>query len=277
LYFVPARAQKMMRLLLALALVVVVAGNVGAHRRIARSLRAEGAHVSRSVVEPLKFDQKLLLCNAYPSKRPVAIAKNGHSVNFASERGLGFDECAYAPAGVLAKDKLDITIEDMGIQGTFEVGDLPDSDAVLLLVIQRRDEKSPLIAFQSFAFPMNTGNGEAHLAVIDASVGLAKTHLKVQDLHAATPKDTRSEELGFNRIYSLDPGSYSFAVLGEAEKSTKQEVQLEGHQDYVVIRTSKDGKDKLVAFPHEEIRRSGAACKGAALSVAALAALLFAY
>jgi len=265
-----------MRLLLAFALVVSVAGNIGTHGRIS-SLRAEGAHESRSVVEPLKFDQKLLLCNAYPSKRPVAIAKNGHSVEFAAQRGLGFDECAYAPAGVLAKDKLDVIIEDMGVQGTFEVGELPDSDAVLLLVIQRRDEKSPLIAFQSFAFPMNTGNGEAHLAVIDATVGLAKAHLNVQDLHAATPKDARSEELGFNRIYSLDPGAYSFAMQGDAEKRTKQQVQLEGHQDYVVIRTGKDGKDNLVAFPNKEIRKSGAASQGLTLlvSVAALVASMF--
>merc|ERR1719329_1159642 len=130
-------------------------------------------------------------------------------MSFAVEfsRGLGFDECAYAPADVLPKDKIDFTLEESGIQGTFEVGDLPDSDAVLLLVLQRRDEKSPLIAFQSFAFPMNTGDGEAHLAVIDASVGLGKTHLKVQDLHAVSKKDAQSEELGFNRIYSLDPGS----------------------------------------------------------------------
>jgi len=267
----------MMRLVLSLACAVVVSGNSGSSRHIARSLRAEGTPVSQSVVAPLKFDQKLLLCNAYPSKVPVAIAKNGHSVNFASQRGLGFDECAYAPAGVLAKDKLDVTIEDMGIQGTFEVGDLPDGDAVLLLVIQRRDEKSPLIAFQSFAFPMNAGNGEAHLAVIDASVGLAKTHLKVQDLHAATPKDTRSEELGFNRIYSLDAGAYSLAVSGDAEKSTKQEVEFDGHKDYVVIRTGKDGKANLIAFPHDEVRKSAATGHGVAIivGVAALIASSF--
>jgi len=254
----------MMKLCLLLAATLPLSS---AHLGVHNNLRLE----SSSVVAPIKFNQRLLLCNAYPSQKPVAVAKNGQRMNFAVEfsRGLGFDECAYAPADVLAKDKLDFTLEESGIQGTFEVGDLPESDAVLLLVLQRRDEKSPLMSFQSFAFPMNSGADEAHLAVIDASVGLSKAHLKVQDLAKThTPKkESRPEELGFNRIYALEPGAYSFSIQGEAKEENYQEASLEGKHDYVVIRTGKDGRDHLVTFPQIPVQ-SAAAHTGVALPVA---------
>merc|ERR1719161_2897583 len=113
---------------------------------------------------------------------------------------------------VLAKDKLDFVLAETGIEGTFEVGDLPQTDSVLLLVLQKRDEKSPLMAFQSFAFPSNSGSQEAHVAVIDATAGTSKAHLQIAD----RPKQgdvKRAEELSFNRVYALEQGAYDVSVL----------------------------------------------------------------
>eukprot|EP00971_Amphidinium_carterae_P203965 4047637-Amphidinium_carterae.1 len=40
-------------------------------------------------------------------------------------------------------------------QGTFEIGELPQTDSVLLLVLERRDARTSLVGFQSFAFPIH--------------------------------------------------------------------------------------------------------------------------
>merc|ERR1719240_1991206 len=168
-----------------------------------------------SLVKPLKFNQRLLLCNAYPSKSAVAISKNSEPI---VGGGLAFQQCTYAPANVLSKDKLDFTLSDAGIEGTFEVGELPQTDSVLLLVLQKRDSHSPLMAFQSFAFPLNSGKDEAHVAVIDASAGSSKAHLKISDVPKPNAK-ALTEELSFNRIYALEQGQYDVSVLsgGKAE------------------------------------------------------------
>lgn len=255
-----------MRLAVVLACLVAPAASLGHAGAGQFRGKSRGSHF----VEPLKFDQKLLICNAYPSKAPVHVAKNGQTLEFSGSRGLKFDECAYAPTGVLSKDKIDFEVTELGIQGTFEVSDLPESDAVLLLVVQKRDPKSKLVSFQSFAFPSNNGDGEAHLAVIDASVGVGDARLKVRDL----PRDPkaaskeRPEELSFNRMYSLDPGAYHLSM-----DDSNTEVEFAGHKDYVVLRTSSGKTSQLLAFPHEEPVRGSAAPLGGALA-GALAALV---
>lgn len=209
------------------------------------------------MVKPLKFNQRLLLCNAYSSKSAVSVSKNGQSV---LEGGLGFQKCEYAPTSVLAKDKLDFVLADAGIEGTFEVGDLPQTDSVLLLVLQKRDARSPLMAFQSFAFPLNSGRDEAHVAVIDASSDGVKAHLKISDRPIQPGDKSLTEELSFNRIYALSQGRYDVSVLAKGKQEKPEEIQLLGRQDYVLLRTGGEemGAKTLVAFPHDEIQQSGA-------------------
>merc|ERR1719240_702513 len=210
-----------------------------------------------SLVKPLKFNQRLLLCNAYPSKSAVAISKNSEPI---VGGGLAFQQCTYAPANVLSKDKLDFTLSDAGIEGTFEVGELPQTDSVLLLVLQKRDSHSPLMAFQSFAFPMNSGKDEAHVAVIDASAGSSKSHLKIADRPLQPQEKPLTEELSFNRIYALEQRRYDVSVLSQGKQAAQQEVDLVGQKDYVLLKTGGEdmGLQSLVAFPHDEIH-SGAA------------------
>jgi len=187
----------------------------------------------------------------------VSVSKNGQSV---LEGGLGFQKCEYAPTSVLAKDKLDFVLADAGIEGTFEVGDLPQTDSVLLLVLQKRDARSPLMAFQSFAFPLNSGRDEAHVAVIDASSDGVKAHLKISDRPIQPGDKSLTEELSFNRIYALSQGRYDVSVLAKGKQEKPEEIQLLGRQDYVLLRTGGEemGAKTLVAFPHDEIQQSGA-------------------
>merc|ERR1719324_1522646 len=144
----------------------------------------------------------------------------------AGQSALGFRQCRYAPMNLLAKDKLDFKLNDAGIEGTFEVGDLPQTDSVLLLVVQKRDARSPLMAFQSFAFPQNSGRNDAHVAVIDATPGSSKAHLKIADRPLQQGAKALVEELSFNRIYALEKGKYDVSVLNQGKQTPKQDFEL---------------------------------------------------
>lgn len=226
-----------------------------------------------TLVKPLKFNQRLLVCNAYTSKSAVRVTKNDQPL-MEGDEPLGFQQCRYTPASVLAKDKIDFVLADAGIEGTFEVGELPQTDSVLLLVLQKRDARTPLMAFQSFAFPQNSGRGDAHVAVIDATSDNSKAHLKVAD-HPLDGSSPLTEELSFNRIYSLAQGQYNMAV-----DTSKQDLELYGGKDYVLLRTggSELGAQSLVAFPHDEPPRSGASAPAcfATLAVTVASMLFFA-
>merc|ERR1719213_805644 len=239
---------------------------------------AAGRHLGRlapesagSLVKPLKFNQQLLICNAYPAKTAVAITKNDQPV---LDGGLSFQQCEYAPTNVLTKDKLDFMLNDVGIEGTFEVGDLPQTDSVLLLVLQKRDDHSPLMAFQSFAFPLNSGRQEAHVAVIDASPAGSKAHLKISDRPAKKGEKAVTEELSFNRIYALEQGQYDVSVLAKGKQEQSEEIQLLGQKDYVLLRTGEEtGAHNLVAFPRDQIQRSSATTPAGAMVVVVLAVI----
>jgi len=224
------------------------------HRGSAARAPEQQVALSGSLVKPLKFNQPLLVCNAYPSKSAVQVATNGKPML----DGLGFQQCRYTNTNVLPKDKVDFNLADAGIEGTFEVGELPQTDSVLLLILQKRDNHSPLMAFQSFAFPSNSASQEAHVAVIDASPSSHKAHLRIGD-KPAQGDVRRVEELSFNRVYALEQGSYDVSVLDQGADSPMQQVQLLGQRDYVIMRTAGEelGAKSLVAFPHDEIHNSG--------------------
>lgn len=252
-------------LLCALAATASAANHASASLRSQRTALRKDAPSSESVIKPLKFDQKLLICNAYPHKTAATVSKNGGK-KVIKDTGLKFNQCEYAETDVLAHDKLDFALADIGIEGTFEVGSLPESDAVLLLVLERRDPKSSVVSFQSFAFPSSGSGDEAQLAVIDTYKGEAKMpHLKMADHFVSAGDDStkehtkRIEELNFNRVYAVEEGKYDASVVDrlddkEAEKKLEKfgaQLNLKKGRDYVVIRTG-DGKDfpqALVSFP----------------------------
>jgi len=211
-----------------------------------------------SMVKPFKFDQQLIVCNAYPSHSPVTLTKNGADALASGKDALRFRECRHFDSQLQPHDKLDLMLSGIEIHGTFEVGTLPASDATLLLVLQKRDH-SKLLSFQSFAFPAGAETEEAQLAVIDAYKGnhSSMAHLRVED--HITNKEShvvskRMEELNFNRVYSLDQGVYDASV---SDQKAKKLINLVKNQSYVVLRTGEDGNfpESLVVYP--EVMQSG--------------------
>lgn len=243
-----------------------------------------------AVVQPLEFDQKLLICNAYPSDFPVVIKKNSQVVIADEKNAINYRECRYVTSQVLAHDKLDFVLESTGIEGTFEVGELPAGDAVLLLVLEKRDAKTPLVAFQSFAFPSSSNSKDAQLAAIDtfrSQDSVKAPHLKMADHMTGKEAQTvskRVEELNFNRVYAIEEGSYDASVMDRAlqlagqkkgEDDTRETFAMKGGGNYVVLRVGDGDKfpQSLVFFP--SVKRSTAAQQGVFMALVIALASLF--
>jgi len=204
-----------------------------------------------NLVEPIRFDQQLLVCNAYPSKSSIAVLKNGHESLAGGSDAVPFRECRYMQGQLQKKDQLDFSVEDVDMHGTFEVGELPSSDAILLLVVEKRAH-SPMVSFQSFAFPSSSEGKEAQIAVINAlEGGSAVPKLTMEDHIEAKQEQTvskRVEQLSFNRVYSVEEGSYDASIATDS----KQVVRLAKNKNYVLLRTGGNGFDEsLLVFPSE--------------------------
>lgn len=203
-------------------------------------------------MRPIRFDQQLIICNAYPSTSPMTIRRNGHEVLAEGKNALPFRRCRTIRSHVQPHDKLDLMLRDSEIHGAFEVGTLPTSDAVLLLVLEKRPEGSASVSFKSYAFPTGGGKRDAQLAVIDAFKSNATApNLRMEDHMTGKEEKTvskRVEQLSFNRVYSVEEGAYDASVGG---RSAKRLLKLERSHNYVVLRTGEEGRfpESLVLFP----------------------------
>jgi hypothetical protein len=240
----------------------------------------EPSKTDGSVFKPVTFEQRLLVCNAYPSGASVTVSKNEKVVTD-SKNGIGFKECRYIGCQVQPKDKLELTLPDLEIHSTFEVGDLPTTDAVLLLVLEKRSG-SALVSFKSFAFASGDGKGtkEAQLAVIDAFHGNVSSspHLKMSDHLAGKSQrvlSQRIEELPFNRVYAVEEGTYDASAF-----NTTKTVRLASGGNYVLLRMGDDMlgvPQSLVVFPDAQSRSLAsrfARASSATWSTAVFAALI---
>jgi len=243
---------------------------------------------NESLVRPFEFHQKLLVCNAYPSHAPITVRRNEHRTPVDVMPELAFRQCSYAPERVQSHDKLDFLLQGLEIHGTFEIGDLPNSDAVLLLVLEKRG-KSPLINFRSFAFPTRMDTKDAQLAIIDAYQSNSSfAHLEMEDSPLGSKEKAiqkRIEELNFDHVYSIQEGTYvasivdarrvgSVANAALPQHRAKTVFQLAGSQSYVAIRTGDEGSfpERLLLFS-EGLQSGGRALACSWLLLAALAAL----
>merc|ERR1719428_1941795 len=115
---------------------------------------------------------------------------------------MNFKDCQDFKHQMKAGDKLEFKVGDANA-GTFSVSDLPNNDAVLMLVIYRHDTLSTATSFESHVFA-NLLN--AQVAVIDTYKGSAKASLKIRD--TAKAKTTRSEDLRYDSVVAVNPGEY---------------------------------------------------------------------
>jgi len=224
-------------------------------------------------VRSLEFKHRLRICNAYPFGSAIDVFR-GKDEKLTTETPMAFKSCQDFKTKLSAGDKLDFMVGDASA-GTFSVSDLPNNDAVLLLVITRHDAMSTAVSFESHIFA-NLVN--AQIAVIDTYKGKAAASPRIRD---EASKGSRSEQLRYNSVVAVNAGRYDVVLddVGGKEIQKHELVALEG-ESYVVMRTGVEAQDgesypeELMVFPQSD---PGMLHSGCAQISASLASLLVAF
>jgi len=221
---------------------------------------------SKGFVKALEFKHRLRVCNAYPYSASLDVFRSKDKL---TDAPMSYKSCKDFMAPLKAGDKLEFKIGDASA-GTFSVADLPNNDAVLLLIIHRHDQVSTAVSFESHVFA-NLMN--AQVAVIDTYKGSQKSSPRIKDRAIAT-KDSRSEELRFSSIVAVNPGIYEVELDGaDGEIKSKAELVALNRESYVVLRTGVESRtgqsfpQELLIYPNSDPAslKSGAATTSAAL------------
>lgn len=218
-------------------------------------VRAESAFRQRQaesgVVQALEFQHHLRVCNAYPFGEALEVIR-GKSEKLTGDDPMPYKSCREFAASLKSGDKLEFKVGD-ATAGTFAVSELPQNDAVLLLVIHRHDTVSTAAAFESHIFA-NLKN--AQVAIIDTYKGSKKATPRIMDEDDKSKK-IRSEELRFNSVVAVNPGKYVVDLAGEdGEEKAKSELVALQEENYVVIRTGVESQQgqaypqDLIIYPH---------------------------
>lgn len=237
------------------------------------SLRSNGGNgglhsAATSFVKALEFKRRLRVCNAYPYPTAMELFKGSEKL---SDEPLAYKDCKDFAMDLVPGDKLLFKVGSANA-GTFSVSDLPNNDAVLLLIVYRHDTLSTAVSFESHVYA-NLLN--AQVAVVDTYKGTDKALLKINDHEDA--KTSRSEELRFDSVVAVNPGKYDAVLVSpEGETLATMPFVALNRESYVILRTGVKAQQgtsyeqSLVVFPQSDAGLLGGA---AASSLAALIAV----
>lgn len=222
--------------LLLICLVAVSAGLV-------HNAASEGKDFVRRVIAANGFKHRLRVCNAYPEEESLDIMRGKKKL---TTEPLDYKKCADIAAELTAGDKLKFMVGGASA-GTFTVSDLPNNDAVLLLIIHRHDTLSTSVSFQSHVFA-NLLN--AQVAVIDTYKGRTAGFAEITD------GSKREEKLKYNSVVAVNTGKYE-VTLTDSRKKVAQTTQLVAlnRESYVIIRTGVESQEgaqypqALIVYP----------------------------
>jgi len=227
-------------------------------------------------VRALEFKHRLRVCNAYPYAAALDIL-HGQVEKLTGSAPMHYKTCRDFQAPLKSGDKLEFKVGDASA-GTFAVSDLPNNDAIMLLVIHRHDTLSTAVSFESHVFA-NLKN--AQLAVIDTYKGVAKATPKIMDALVAKKAKAnkgRSEELRYDSVVAVNPGLYDVELMSSdgAVKAKSQLVAL-SEESYVIMRTGVEAQQgpsypqELLIYPKSDPAQfKGSAMAFAKVSMAAL-------
>merc|ERR1719375_2594509 len=205
-------------------------------------------HAGKSFISTLEFKHVLRVCNAYPYSMPMDIFLGKDKL---TESSMPYKKCAEFHPTLKVGDKLDFKVGESSA-GSFTVQELPQNDAVLMLVIFRHDTRSTAVSFESHVFA-NLLN--AQVAVLDTYRGNAQATPRIEDAQKHSDKEghvQRSEELRYNSVVALNQGVYDVvlhALDGETVKAKHQLVAL-NRESYLVVRCGVEAEEGQ-AFPQD--------------------------
>jgi hypothetical protein len=268
--------------MLVVSLFSLIEGSVAAHAAVSlRSGRnyhnggSEGeAATQGSFIKAFEFKHRLRVCNAYAYSGAMDVFKASEKLTTTGP--MRYKACQDFNAALKPGDKLEFKVGDAST-GTFSVSDMPNNDAVLLLVVHRHDRLSTAVSFESHVF---ASLQNAQVAVIDTYQGSAAATPSIKD--EASSKNTRSEELRYNSVVAVNPGKYDVVLdTKDGKQMAKGRLVARNLESYVVLRTGVEAEqgesfpEELIIFPQTDPAEvhSGAAA-GAAPYLSALLLLV---
>jgi len=198
---------------------------------------------------------KLRICNAYPDRGAIDVF---HGDTRLTSAPMEYKECKEFASPMKVGDKLKFEVDGVRA-GHFAVSDLPEGDAVLVLVVFRHDTTSQAVAFESHVFA-NLIN--AQIAVLDAYRGPsgAGTTPAIRDPSGASkPGGARVEALHYDSVVAVNPGVYEVVLQGPGGHiKTKKELVALNRESYIVVRCGVEPRNgqaypqELIVFPHSD-------------------------
>jgi len=184
-----------------------------------------------SFVRSLSFQHRLRVCNAYPYFAALDVLVGETSL---TQSPLKYKSCQDFFPSMHLGDRINFQVEENTV-GTFTITELPENDAVLLMVIHRHDADSTAVSFQSHVF---SNQKAAQIAILDTYKGLAKSDLRIKD--ALPRRSNRSEVLRYDSVVAVDPGDYEVMLeagpSGNATMLSTATLEAKPGEAYVVIR-----------------------------------------
>jgi len=233
----------------------------------------EGHEGATAFVRSLEFKRRLRVCNAYPYPTALDVFKGSEQLT--GDQPMSYKTCRDFETELTPGEKLVFKVGNANA-GTFSVSDLPNNDAVLLLIIYRHDTLSTAVSFESHVYS-NLLN--AQVAVVDTYKGPDKASLKITDHEEA--KTSRSEELRFDSVVAVNPGKYDVVLEGaEGDQLASESLVAVNRESYIVMRTGVKAEkgssyaQEIVVFPHSDSSLLGAAGLVSSLVLSALLAQL---
>jgi predicted nucleic acid-binding Zn-ribbon protein len=236
---------------------------------------------SQSFISALEFQQSLRVCNAYPYNAALDLFIGKAKLN---AEPLGYKQCQEFKQKLESGAKVDFNVGESTV-GTFTITDLPQSDAVLGLVVFRHDAISTAVSFESHVF---ADSDQPQVAVIDTYRGPreeAEAEVRIEDHADAVSGNAtaRSEVLRFNTVVAVSPGRYEVELRdSKGRPSARNELVTAAHESYMVLRVgvnARQGQDygqELVVFPEtpapSEVKSGAMAAGGFGSVVVALLA-----
>lgn len=225
--------------------------------------------VAKAFLQAMEFKRTLRVCNAYPY--PTALHVFHGEDQLTEDEAMTYKSCRDFHIELQPGDNLLFKVGDIEA-GTFSVSDLPNNDAVMMLIIYRHDTHSTAVSFESHVYA-NLLNSQ--LAVVDTYKGPEMATLRIEDRSKETADETvhKTEDLRFDTVVALNPGRYDVVLAFEGETVATESLVAINRESYVVMRTGVKATEgstyaqELVVFPHSDPSLIGAAWLPCALAL----------
>lgn len=255
--------------------------------KTATSGHNEGRSITLSNSGPIEHE--LLICNAYASRKPLAVYRLSESRYLTGDVPIAYKECRNFPLHLQEGEGFEFQAGELKV-GTFSTTGLPTSSTTLLLVPMRRSLLGLSAKFASHAF---VGGKSAQVAVVDAfrtadgagKDGAVKIADRGGDGEGAAGRK-REEDLHFDSVVALGPGRYELAMTGGSSHSEAEvPMQTSGSSRHVVMRVGMDSDNRtdaesypqeLVVFPRVAAAVENSAASRPGLFASAAVAMMLA-